>query len=112
MNQQSDQRGLVKPEAADSAAAAAQNSSAPAGKATGVRNEAVVGPFTVRDVTVFAATLVLFVASLIPMFALRYNLWDLGNLFFLGIGIVLPLVVAALFAARRLAPETKVRIGS
>ncbi|MCC2660160.1 MAG: hypothetical protein K0R37_934 [Arthrobacter sp.] len=102
----------VKPEATDSAAAAAQNSSAPAGKATGVRNEAVVGPFTVRDVTVFAATLVLFVASLIPMFALRYNLWNLGNLFFLGIGIVLPLVVAALFAARRLAPETKVRIGS
>lgn len=100
----------VKPEAADSAAA--QNSSAPAGKATGARNEAVVGPFTVRDVTVFAATLVLFVASLIPMFALRYNLWNLGNLFFLGIGIVLPLVVAALFAARRLAPETKVRIGS
>jgi hypothetical protein len=71
-----------------------------------------VGPFTVRDVTVFAATLVLFVASLIPMFALRYNLWNLGNLFFLGIGIVLPLVVSALFAARRLAPETKVRIGS
>jgi hypothetical protein len=102
----------VKPESADSAAATTQNSNAPAGKASGVRNEAVVGPFTVRDVTVFAATLVLFVASLIPMFALRYNLWNLGNLFFLGIGIVLPLIVAALFAARRLAPETKVRIGS
>lgn len=102
----------VKPEGADSAAATTQNSNAPAGKATGVRNEAVVGPFTVRDVTVFAATLVLFVASLIPMFALRYNLWNLGNLFFLGIGIVLPIIVAALFAARRLAPETKVRIGS
>ena len=102
----------VKPESADSAAATTQNSNAPAGKAAGVRNEAVVGPFTVRDLTVFAATLVLFVASLIPMFALRYNLWNLGNLFFLGIGIVLPLIVAALFAARRLAPETKVRIGS
>lgn len=102
----------LKPEGAGSAAEVAQNSNAPAGKATGVRNEAVVGPFTVRDVTVFAATLVLFVASLIPMFALRYNLWNLGNLFFLGIGIVLPLIVAALFAARRLAPETKVRIGS
>ncbi|WP_457973751.1 hypothetical protein [Arthrobacter sp. D1-17] len=102
----------MKPEGADSAAAVAQHSVSTPGKGTGVKNEAVVGPFTVRDVTVFAATLVLFVASLIPMFALRYNLWNLGNLFFLGIGIVLPLVVSALFAARRLAPETKVRIGS
>ena len=103
---------VVKPEGADSGAAAAHKTNTTAGKGAGVRNEAVVGPFTVRDVTVFAATLVLFVASLIPMFALRYNLWNLGNLFFLGIGIVLPLVVSALFAARRLAPETKVRIGS
>ena len=81
-------------------------------KQQGVRNEAVAGPFTVRDLTVFGATLVLFVASLIPMFAVRYNLWNLGSLFFLGLGVVLPLIVAALFVARRLAPETKVRIGS
>ncbi|MFE4545309.1 hypothetical protein [Arthrobacter sp. NPDC056727] len=81
-------------------------------KQQGVRNEAVAGPFTVRDLAVFAATLVLFVASLIPMFAVRYNLWNLGSLFFLGLGVVLPLIVAALFVARRLAPETKVRIGS
>lgn len=73
---------------------------------------AVAGPFTVRDLTVFGATLILFVASLIPMFAVRYNLWNLGSLFFLGLGIVLPLIVAALFVARRLAPQTKVRIGS
>ncbi len=46
------------------------------------------------------------------MFSARYNLWNLGSLFFLGLGIVLPLIVAALFVARRLAPETKVRIGS
>ena len=81
-------------------------------KQQGVRNEAVAGPFTVRDLTVFAATLVLFIASLIPMFAVRYNLWNLGSLFFLGLGVVLPLIVAALFVARRLAPDTKVRIGS
>jgi hypothetical protein len=73
---------------------------------------AVLGPFTVRDLTVFGATLILFIASLIPMFAVRYNLWNLGSLFFLGLGIVLPLILAALFVARRLAPETKVRIGS
>jgi hypothetical protein len=77
-----------------------------------VRNVAVLGPFTVRDLTVFGATLILFIASLIPMFAVRYNLWNLGSLFFLGLGIVLPLILAALFVARRLAPETKVRIGS
>ncbi|HEY3573969.1 MAG TPA: hypothetical protein VGK98_09120 [Arthrobacter sp.] len=81
-------------------------------KQQGVRNEAVAGPFTVRDLTVFAATLVLFIASLIPMFAVRYNLWNLGSLFFLGLGVVLPLIAAALFAARRLAPDTRVRIGS
>ncbi|NUS34875.1 MAG: hypothetical protein HOQ04_00140, partial [Pseudarthrobacter sp.] len=75
-------------------------------------NQAVLGPFTVRDLTVFAATLILFVASLLPIFGARYNLWNLSNLFFLGLGIILPLVVSALFAARRLAPATKIRIGS
>ena len=79
---------------------------------TAKKNETVLGPFTVRDLTVFASTLILFVASLIPMFASRYNLWNLGSLFFLGLGIVLPLIVTALFVARRLTPESKVRIGS
>ena len=105
-------QGGESPGSAAPASSAAPTSSAAGGTLTGVRNEAIVGPFTVRDVTVFAATLVLFVASLIPMFALRYNLWNVGSLFFLGLGIVLPLIVSALFAARRLAPETKVRIGS
>jgi hypothetical protein len=75
-------------------------------------NQAVLGPFTVRDLAVFAATLILFVASLLPIFGGRYNLWNLNNLFFLGLGIVLPLLVSALFAARRLAPATKIRVGS
>lgn len=75
-------------------------------------NQAVLGPFTVRDLAVFAATLILFVASLLPIFGGRYNLWNLNNLFFLGLGVVLPLVVSALFAARRLAPATKIRVGS
>lgn len=75
-------------------------------------NEAVAGPFTVRDLTVFGSVLVLFVASLIPMFAVRYNLWNLGSLFFLGLGILLPLIVAALFVARRVSPGTRLRIGS
>ncbi|CAN7219591.1 hypothetical protein LJR013_000733 [Pseudarthrobacter oxydans] len=80
-----------------------------AGKAS---NEAVLGPFTIRDMTVFGGTLILFVASLLPIFGARYNLWNLNNLFFLGLGIVLPLIVSALFAARRLSPATKMRIGS
>ena len=102
-----------KPQGGTSANSAASPSNASAGgRGPGVRNVAVLGPFTVRDLTVFGATLILFIASLIPMFAVRYNLWNLGSLFFLGLGILLPLILAALFVARRLAPETKVRIGS
>ncbi|MCW3768009.1 hypothetical protein ACKLTP_11960 [Paenarthrobacter ureafaciens] len=74
--------------------------------------EAVAGPFTVRDVTVFGSVLLMFIASLLPMFGGRYNLWNLGNLFFLLLGVILPLVVAALFVARRLQPGTNIRIGS
>lgn len=81
-------------------------------KKSAKKHEAVLGPFTIRDLTVFGSTLLLFVASLIPMFALAYNLWNLGSLFFLGLGIVLPLIVTALFVARRLSPATRIRIGS
>ena len=84
----------------------------PAGAKPGTTNQAVLGPFTLRDLTVFAATLILLVASLLPIFFGRFNLWNAGSLFFLGLGIVLPLIVTALFAARRLTPATKVRIGS
>ena len=84
----------------------------PAGAKPGSTNQAVLGPFTLRDLTVFAATLILLVASLLPVFFGRFNLWNAGSLFFLGLGIVLPMIVTALFAARRLAPTTKIRIGS
>jgi hypothetical protein len=81
-------------------------------KKTAKKNEAVLGPFTLRDLTVFGSTLLLFIASLIPMFASAYNLWNLGSLFFLGLGIGLPLIVTALFVARRLSPGTRIRVGS
>ena len=85
----------------------------PAGsRLTARKNETVLGPFTIRDLTVFGSTLILFVGSLIPMFASRYNLWNLGSLFFLGLGVLLPLIVTALFVARRLTPESKLRVGS
>jgi hypothetical protein len=91
---------------------AATGSQRPASAKPGTTNQAVLGPFTIRDLAVFAATLVLLIASLLPIFFGRFNLWNAGSLFFLGLGIVLPLIVTALFAARRLAPATKVRIGS
>lgn len=99
------------PDATDGGGAA-KDPQRPAVAKPGTTNQAVLGPFTIRDLTVFAATLVLLVASLLPVFFGRFNLWNAGSLFFLGLGIVLPLIVTALFVARRLAPGTKVRIGS
>jgi hypothetical protein len=84
----------------------------PAGVKPGTTNQAVLGLFTLRDLTVFAATVILLVASLLPVLFDRFNLWNAGSLFFLGLGILLPMIVTALFVARRLAPATKVRIGS
>lgn len=109
MNQQSLGR-KTGPDTAASAAVSA-GSGPSAGKSQNA-NQAVLGPFTVRDLTVFSATVILLVASLLPMFGGEYNLWNLNNLFFLGLGILLPVVVSALFAARRLAPATRIRIGS
>ncbi|MGO4234476.1 hypothetical protein [Pseudarthrobacter sp. YAF2] len=94
------------------AGSAAPGQKAGSGRIDPNANQAVLGPFTVRDLAVFAGTLILFVASLLPLFGARYNLWNLNNLFFLGLGIILPLIASALFAARRLAPGTKIRVGS
>ncbi|WP_442544751.1 hypothetical protein ACSBOX_03090 [Arthrobacter sp. KN11-1C] len=100
-------------QAPGSAPEAAAGSGAPApGSLTSPKYQAVLGPFTIRDVTVFGSALLMFVGSLLPMFGGRYNLWNLNNLFFLALGILLPLVVAALFVARRLQPRNVVRIGS
>lgn len=96
-----------------SAPEAATGSASPEpGSMPSSKYQAVLGPFTVRDVTVFASALLMFVGSLLPMFGGRYNLWNLNNLFFLALGVLLPLVVAALFVARRLQPRNVVRIGS
>ncbi|MET3707031.1 cytoskeletal protein RodZ [Arthrobacter sp. UYEF6] len=90
----------------------AKGAQKPASAKPGTTNQAVLGPFTLRDLAVFAATVILLVASLLPTFFGRFNLWNAGSLFFLGLGIVLPLIVSALFVGRRLAPATRVRIGS
>ncbi|MGM7777190.1 hypothetical protein ACSVHC_14400 [Arthrobacter sp. KNU-44] len=112
MNQtsQGPKYGAIAPGSAPEATA---GSGAPEpGSMTSPKYQAVLGPFTIRDLTVFGSTLLMFVGSLLPMFGGRYNLWNLDNLFFLALGIILPLVVAALFVARRLQPANIVRIGS
>lgn len=106
-----DTNAVSNPAQSDAASPGGKEAAAE-GSAAGNAPQAVLGPFTVRDLAVFAATLILFTASLLPLFGGRYNLWNLNNQFFLGLGILLPLVVSALFAARRLAPQTKIRIGS
>lgn len=77
---------------------------------------AVLGPFGLRDTVVGGSVLLMLIGSLLPWsitFGLEANFWSpLTPLFFLGIGILLPLLVAGLFAARRLAPGLKYRVGS
>ena len=77
---------------------------------------AVLGPFGLRDLVVGGSVLLMLIGSLLPWsvsFDLQLTLWSpLTPLFFLGIGIILPILVAGLFAARRMAPELKYRIGS
>ena len=99
--------------APESASEASPGSETPKpGNQDSTKYQAVLGPFTIRDLTVFGSTLILFVGSLLPMVGRQYNLWNLNNLFFLALGIILPVVVAALFAARRLQPGNVLRIGS
>ncbi|NVM99745.1 hypothetical protein [Arthrobacter sp. SDTb3-6] len=79
------------------------------------RSRALLGPLTVRDVAALVGVLVIFVASLLPLVmgaGYAGNFWNLSPLFFLVIGVVLPLVVGALFVIRRLSPEVKPRVGS
>ncbi|MCC3290058.1 MULTISPECIES: hypothetical protein [unclassified Arthrobacter] len=81
--------------------------------------EALVGPFGLRDTVVGGSVLVMLVGSILPFFTVTrlgfeedFNLWNAFSLFFIGIGILLPLLVAGLFAGRRLAPTMKPRVGS
>ncbi|MGO4383089.1 hypothetical protein [Specibacter sp. RAF43] len=76
---------------------------------------AVAGPLTARDVAVLGAVVAILVASLLPIvfrFAVTGNMWNYLPLYFLGIGVLLPLVVGALFVLRRVIPGAKPRIGS
>ncbi|MFC8303938.1 hypothetical protein ACFUCV_09685 [Specibacter sp. NPDC057265] len=90
-------------------------SAAQASKAPGAASTAVAGPLTLRDLVVLGAVAIIFIASVVPMIETLtgdLNLWNVAGLFYLTIGVILPLVVAALFLVRRLSPEVKIRIGS
>ena len=81
--------------------------------APGAGLRAVAGPFGLRDTVVGAAVLVMLVGSVLPFtIGSGRNLWTAFSLFYVGIGIVMPLVVAGLFAARRLSPPARLRVGS
>ena len=76
-------------------------------------SEAVLGPFTLREAVIGGSVLLIFIGSLLPFFEASDwigNLWNASSLFFLGIGIILPVATAGLIAARRLGTDT--RIGS
>ncbi len=84
-----------------------------AAKAAGVT--AVAGPLTIRDLAVLGSVILIFIASLIPLVDTRagsLNLWNTTNLFYMGVGMILPLATAALFLIRRFSPGTKLRLGS
>lgn len=84
-----------------------------AAKAAGV--SAVAGPLTIRDLAVLGSVILIFIASLIPLLDTRagsINLWNTTNLFYMGVGMILPLATAVLFLIRRFSPGTKLRLGS
>ena len=85
------------------------DSGAPSGGA------AVVGPLTIRDLAVLGAVAIIFIASLIPLVVApggSVNLWNTADLFFVGIGMVLPLATGVLFVVRRFSPGATLRLGS
>ncbi|MBG0738166.1 hypothetical protein IV500_01780 [Paeniglutamicibacter antarcticus] len=77
-------------------------------------SQALLGPLTLRDVVALGSVVVIFIGSVLPLFRTDYylNLWNGFSLFFLGIGVVLPLLTGVLFLTRRFSAGVKTRIGS
>ncbi|MHA7261754.1 hypothetical protein ACX80W_00985 [Arthrobacter sp. TMN-37] len=77
-------------------------------------SKAVAGPFTLREVVLLASAVVIFLGTLLPFFRgeVRYaNFWNTLPLFFVGIGILLPVAAAALVLGRRRG-ASGLRVGS
>lgn len=93
--------------AVDASPAAA--SGAPVG-----RSKALLGPFTLRELVFGGGVLLVFIGTLLPFIdgIVRYaNFWNSVPLFFVGIGILLPVIALALLAGRRLG-SSGLRVGS
>lgn len=72
--------------------------------------EAIAGPFTLRETVIGVSVLVMFVGTILP-FVDGVNLWRTFSLFFLGIGILLPVAAVALLVGRRQGAKS-LRVGS
>lgn len=86
------------------------DSAEPAESTGHTASEAVAGPFTLRETVIGVSVLVMFVGTILP-FVEGVNLWMTFSLFFLGIGILLPVAALALLVARRLGSKN-LRVGS
>ncbi|WP_247827107.1 hypothetical protein [Arthrobacter antioxidans] len=78
------------------------------------RSRALVGPFTLREVLFGGGVLLVFIGTLLPFIdgiVRSENFWNTAPLFFVGIGILLPVVSLALVAGRRLG-SSGLRVGS
>ncbi len=77
-------------------------------------SEAFLGPFTLREVVFGGGVALAFIGTLLPFIngLVRYaNFWNSMPLFFIGIGILLPVIALALLAGRRLG-SPGLRVGS
>ena len=85
-------------------------SETPADSSASTGPEAVVGPFTLRETVIGVSVLVMFAGTILP-FVDGVNLWRAFPLFFLGIGILLPVAALALLIGRR-SGARNLRVGS
>ncbi|GAB3534571.1 hypothetical protein GCM10027403_10670 [Arthrobacter tecti] len=113
---------MTEPRQHDGGAGTAQNASEPhhgqssnpsaASFASSVHtgSEAVAGPFTLRETVIGVSVLVMFIGTILP-FVEGVNLWMTFSLFFLGIGILLPIAALGLLVGRRMGSKN-LRVGS
>ncbi len=77
-------------------------------------SKALLGPFTLREVVFGGGVLVMFIGTLLPFIGgvLGYvNFWNTAPLFYIGIGILLPVAACALLVGRRTG-RSGLRVGS
>ncbi|WP_018135113.1 hypothetical protein [Acaricomes phytoseiuli] len=113
-NQPWSQQNHEQVEAAASDTPVTQNAHRAHSGPVGAAPEASLGPFDTRDVVVLISVVLIFLGSLLPLTITRLrvgNLWNTDGLFFLGVGILLPLLLGVLTVLRRVKQQEN-RIGS